>query len=149
MEIAAFLRQDRVVLDLQAPDKASVLAETARLLAQDVPGLTADVIATALTAREALGSTGFGAGFALPHARMAEVPEYRALFIRLAQPVAFDAADANPVDLIFVLLIPSGSKMPHVSAMASVARRFRDAERLAKLRNAQGVEAVYALLTGC
>ena len=148
MDIADFLTQDHVVLDLRARDKTQVLSEAARLLASDPIGLKADAIESALLAREALGSTGLGNGFALPHARVESLTDYRSLFLRLAKPVPFDAIDDKPVDLVFVLLIPFVTPVPHVSALAAISRRFRDAERVASIRKAAGAEAVYALLTG-
>ena len=61
-------------------------------------------IVNALRAREELGSTGLGEGFALPHARIEGLDHFFGMFARLKRPVHFDLVDAKPVDLVFLLL---------------------------------------------
>ena len=60
-----------------------------------------------MLAREKLGSTGFGGGVAIPHAKIDGLARVVGGFVRLAQPVDFDAVDGLPVDLVFVLLSPA------------------------------------------
>lgn len=146
MDIADFLIPDRVLLGLRGRDKTALLKEVARLTATWTPGLDAKDIERALTAREALGSTGLGAGFALPHARIERLTAFLGVFIRTARAVDFDAIDGKPVDLVFLLLIPAEAA-DHVSALAAVSRRFRDADIVTKLRKASTPAAAYGLLT--
>ncbi len=148
MDIADFLTQDHVVLDIRPRDKTLLLAEAARLLERAAPALQRSAIEQALMSREQLGSTGLGAGFALPHARVEGLWDYLGLCLRLARPIEFDAIDGKPVDLVFVLLIPIAPAMPHVTALAAVSRKFRDATVLAKLRKAETQAAAYAVLAG-
>lgn len=148
MDIADFLTQDRVVLDARLRDKTLLLTEAGRLLGRAVPTLQRSVIEQALMDREKLGSTGLGAGFALPHARVEALPAYLGLCMRLARPIEFDAIDGKPVDLVFVLLIPAEPPTPHVTALAAISRKFRDATVLARLRKAETQAAAYAVLTG-
>ena len=60
-----------------------------------------------LFAREKLGSTGLGQGVAIPHGRIKGLKDALGAFIRLAEPVPFDAPDGRPVSLLFVLLVPA------------------------------------------
>ena len=148
MDIADFLTQDHVVLDARPRDKTLLLTEAARLLGRAVPALRQSVIEQALRDREELGSTGLGAGFALPHARVEALQSYLGLCLRLARPIEFDAIDGKPVDLVFVLLIPTEPATPHVTALAAISRKFRDATVQARLRKAETQAAAYAALTG-
>ena len=148
MDIADFLTQDHVVLDARLRDKTLLLTEAARLLGRAIPTLQPSVIEQALMDREQLGSTGLGAGFALPHARVEALRAYLGLCMRLARPIEFDAIDGKPVDLVFVLLIPTEPATPHVTALAAISRKFRDATVLARLRKAETQAAAYAVLTG-
>jgi nitrogen PTS system EIIA component len=147
MEITEFLTPDRVVLDMRARDKAHLIGEIARDFARLVPALKAETVETALLAREQLGSTGLGAGFALPHARVEGLGAYLGLFARLAKPIEFDAIDGKPIQLVFVLLIPFESATSHVAALAAISRRFRDPELVARLRKAETQVAAYGVLT--
>jgi PTS system nitrogen regulatory IIA component len=147
MDISDFLVADRVLLDLRPRDKIQLISEIARAFARSVPALDAAVVEAGLLAREQLGSTGLGAGFALPHARIEGLESYAGLFVRLTKPIDFDAIDGKPVGLVFVLLIPSEGPMPHVVALAAISRRFRDAEFVARVKKAKSAAEAYGILT--
>src|ERR1700689_1698444 len=107
MDIADFIAQDRIALDLRVRDKGQLLRELAKRVAPFGDGIGSDAILAALLSRETLGSTGLGKGFALPHARMEGLKQFVGLFARLARPIDYDAIDGAPVDIVFLLLMPS------------------------------------------
>jgi PTS system nitrogen regulatory IIA component len=146
MDISDFLTPDRVLLDVRVRDKTQLIGEVARVFARSMPTLKPEVIEAALLAREQLGSTGLGAGFALPHARIPGLDLYAGLFARLARPIEFDAIDGRPVTLVFVLLIPFESTEPHVAALAAISRRFRDVTFLTNLQRAKSHVEAYGFL---
>ncbi len=111
-------------------------------------GLDADVIIDRLQDRETLGSTGFGGSVAIPHARIKDLDQCVGLFIRLAEPIDFDAHDGQAVDLVFGLLSPDQGSADHLKALAEVSRFLRDESNLTKLRGAASQDALYVLLTG-
>ena len=80
------------------------------------------------------------------HARIPELNRPVATFLRLQTPVAFDAADGMPVDLIFGLLSPEAAGAAHLHALAAISRMMRDEKLHAALGEATGAEALYALL---
>lgn len=109
-------------------------------------GLDAGEVSEALLERERLGSTGFGRGIALPHAKMADLNGVRGLFLQLARPMDFQAVDGLPVDLLFVLLSPLDAGADHLKALAGVSRMLRNESIAERLRGAKSDEALYALL---
>lgn len=111
-------------------------------------GLDASEVTEALLERERLGSTAFGRGMAIPHARIDGLSGVRALFIQFARPVDFDAVDALPVDIVVVLLSPVDAGADHLKALAQVSRFLRDDGIVARLRGARSAEALFAILTG-
>ncbi|AIT07385.1 MULTISPECIES: PTS sugar transporter subunit IIA [Sphingomonas] len=115
--------------------------------AADALGLDGRLAAERLAAREKLGSTGFGGGVAIPHARLPDLSGVTGVFMRLAQPIEFDAVDDLPVDLVFMLVSPVDAGAEHLKALARVSRRLRDRTFLAKLRGAGSRDALYALFT--
>lgn len=144
--IAELLAIGNVLVDLRASDKERVLAELSKHAARGA-GLAADVVLAALRHRETLGSTGIGEGIALPHARLAEVKTPFAVLARLKSAIPFDAIDGRPVDLLVLLLLPSGAKGEHLNALACVARRLRDATVADTLRRGSSPAELYAALT--
>lgn len=115
-------------------------------LAARTLGLDAGQVAEALLERERLGSTGFGRGIALPHAKLEGLAGVRGLFIQLHQPIDFAAVDGLPVDLFFVLLSPVDAGADHLKALASASRMLRNENMADRLRGARNDEALYALL---
>ena len=142
MNIKAFLSSSGVVLDLRARDKVAVLEELSSRAAA-VLNLPAEAIAHEIERREELGSTGIGGGVSMPHARFREVKKPFGLLARLKQPVDFEAIDGQPVDLVFLLLLPASSQLDQLNTLAAVARKLRDPKVLADLRQATTASELY------
>jgi PTS system nitrogen regulatory IIA component len=126
--------------------KPKVLARTAELLAEAYD-LDAGEVLENLEAREALGSTGFGRGVAIPHCRSRQVRRPSLALIRLEPPIDFAAADSHPVSLICGLVSPENAGATHLHALAAISRLTRDETMLQMLADAPDTEAVYGLLT--
>lgn len=145
MKLTELLAPNRIILGLRASDKAQVLNELAKRASAHLPIECATIYA-ALVGREELGSTGFGGGFALPHVRMSGLKESFGLMARLARPVAYDAIDSKPVDILFMLLIPADNGGSHVAALAAVSRSMRNEELMRVIRKAGSPTAVFEAL---
>lgn len=115
-------------------------------LASRTLGLDAGQVSEALIERERLGSTGFGRGIALPHAKLDGLSGVRGLFVHLQRPIDFAAVDGLPVDLFFVLLSPLDAGADHLKALASASRMLRNEAMADRLRGAKSDAALYALL---
>jgi PTS system nitrogen regulatory IIA component len=144
MKIANFLNLDNVVVGVRVSDKNQLIGELARRSAA-ATGIDAAAISSALQARERLGSTGLGKGFALPHARVPGLLSFFGAFFRLTRPIDFQAIDDQPVDLVFLLLIPMGAGNDHVAALAAISRCLRDTEVLKQVRSAPDAATVHRL----
>ncbi|MGV9009103.1 PTS sugar transporter subunit IIA [Brevundimonas sp.] len=144
MDIAQLLAKDGVVLRSGASSKRQALHTVADTAAR-VLRLDEDRILDALLEREALGSTGLGYGVALPHARVEDLTQVVAVFIRLETPVAYDAVDDRPVDLIFALFAPPSDGAEHLRALAAASRALRSSEMRQQLRQARTADAIRAL----
>lgn len=130
----------------RAESKAQVLGALANCFGE-VYGLDADEVLEGLETREALGSTGFGRGIAIPHCRVSGVRKPTLAVLRLDQPVDFAAADAQPVSLAFGLVSPENAGATHLHALAAISRLMRDEAKLQALAEAPDAEALYAVLT--
>lgn len=140
------LLPEHVLMGLAAPTKKTLFQQVAAIAAPPL-ALDAARVADALAERERLGSTGFGGGVAIPHAKVAGVPRIAALVVRLAHPIEFAAVDDAAVDLVVVLLSPPDAGAEHLKALARVSRRLRDQAFVARLRGAGSRDAMWALLT--
>ena len=111
-------------------------------------GLAPAAILAGLNDREQLGSTGFGHGVAIPHAKIEGLASIYGMFVRLGEPVDYKAIDSRPVDLVFLLLSPPDAGAEHLKALAAISRVTRDAATLERLRGARSRDAVAAVLIG-
>lgn len=145
MNFSDVLLPTAVVAGFSAASKKAVFAQIADMAAADL-GIDAEAALDALLEREKLGSTGFGGGVALPHGRLGSVTKVTGFFIALDKPVAFDAIDELPVDLVFALLSPVDAGSEHLKALAKASRCLRDRALVAKLRGAGSADAIYTLL---
>jgi PTS system nitrogen regulatory IIA component len=98
-----------------------------------------------LSAREKLGSTGLGQGIAIPHGRLKGLPEARGAYVRLANPIPFEAPDGRPVAQVFVLLVPEHATDRHLQILSELAQMFSERafrERLAASATAEQAHSV-------
>ncbi|MBS7669803.1 PTS sugar transporter subunit IIA [Croceicoccus gelatinilyticus] len=143
---ALYLLDPAAVGTSNAMSKGEVLQALADRFAA-VYDLDAVSVMEALEERERLGSTGFGRGVAIPHARIPGLRRPVCAVLRLSTAVTFDSADGLPVEVAFGLLSPDNSGATHLHALAAISRIMRDDRLRDRLAEAQNDEAVYALLT--
>ena len=143
---ALFTLLPEAVATIRVDGKQAILLALAGRFAA-VYQLDAATVLAGLEQREKLGSTGFGRGVAVPHARIPGLGRPVAVFLRLESPVLFDAADAMPVDLVFGLLSPEQAGAAHLHALAAISRTMRDEHMHAALRQATDAEVLYGLLS--
>ena len=145
-DFSDLLTADTILTDLTVSTKKALFQALSAALAEH-HGLDPRDVANRLAEREKLGSTGFGGGVAIPHAKIAGLDRIVGAVARLAQPIDVDAVDGMPVDLVFVLLSPPDAGADHLKTLARVSRALRDPAFLAKLRGAGSRDALYALLS--
>ena len=143
---ALFTLLPEAVATVRLDSKPAILCAIAERFAA-VYALDAALVLERVTEREALGSTGFGRGVAIPHARIPQLGRPVAAFLRLEAPVAFEAADGMPVDLVFGLLSPEHAGAAHLHALAAISRMMRNDAMHDALSQAPSDEALYGLLS--
>lgn len=128
------INEARIGCGLEIASKKRLLETLAELLACEHPRLQTETVFEHLLERERLGSTGLGHGIALPHARMKDVGEVLGAFVQTVQGVDYDAADGEPVDLAFALLVPEAANEEHLRLLAHLASLFSDPNMRVRLR---------------
>ena len=123
MRLLDAVRRECVVSGLSLSDKENSLQEVARI-AKECP-ILADVsqeaIFEGLKQREALGSTGFGDGIAIPHCRLPEATEFVVGLLTVPDGVTFDALDDKPVRIIVFIVGPERESNEHISLLSEIS----------------------------
>ncbi|HEV8356636.1 MAG TPA: PTS sugar transporter subunit IIA [Gemmatimonadales bacterium] len=145
MRLADFLDPSAVKLDLAATGKDAVLDELVGLLRLEERAR--QQLATLLRRREALGSTGFGRGIAIPHCRSLALSRLRLAFGRHRNGIEYDAVDRRPVHVFFLIVAPptevSNQYLPVLGKIAQFAQMPEVPERL---KNLGSVAELFELL---
>jgi len=124
MKLLQALRRECLAAGMSFPDKPAALKAIVRLakaspVLKDVP--EADIL-SGLKDRESLGSTGFGGGIAIPHCRLASIPEFVVGVISVPGGVEFDAADGEKVQLLVFILGPECEPDAHIRLLCAVSQ---------------------------
>ena len=147
LELSSVLSLDCTRSSVHCQSKKRALEIISELAAKQL-NLPHQTLFEAILTRERMGSTGIGNGIAIPHGKLDE-DTLRAVgvFISLEQPIAFDAVDNQPVDLLFALLVPADQCKTHLHTLSLVAKRLADKTVCRRLRAAQSNEELYAIIT--
>jgi len=150
MRLREFLDPTAISLDLQAPTKDLVFDELVALLRLDERSTLQ--ISRLLKRREALGSTGVGRGFAIPHCRSLALNRLRLGFGLHRAGLEYEAVDHRPAHIFFMIVAPptevSNQYLPVLGKIAQLAqipdvperlRALSDTEQLFRLLEEKGV----------
>ncbi len=146
MNVENLLSRDRVVCDANARSKKHALDLLSQLLAEAVASVSAAEVFEVLVNRERLGCTALGDAVAIPHGRVAGIDQNIGAFLKLQEPIDFDAPDGEPVDLIFGLLVPEQGAEPELADLRQLAVRLSDEGLQRHLRHARDSDTLYAVL---
>jgi PTS system nitrogen regulatory IIA component len=143
--VSTLLKPENVFSGLEAGSKKRLFELVGQAL-QSSEGVAAKEVFESLSSRERLGCTALGHGIAIPHGRIKELEETACAFVRMKEPIDFDAPDSVPVDLLFILLAPAAASDVHLQILAELAQMFSEKEMRDKLRAAPDADALYRLI---
>ena len=146
MQIIDLLIPERVQVGVTVRSKKRLLEAAAKVLADDEGELEARAVYSCLCDREKIGATGLGYGVAIPHGRMAEADTAVGAFLQLREPIEFDSPDLKPVDLVFAMVVPETFHDEYLVLLAQLAEMFDDVSQRQKLRDADDVGEILAMI---
>lgn len=141
------LSTDSVRVDYVSQSRASVLLNLSQVMHECHPKLDAKQLFDAYLAREKLGSTAIGRGILIPHICLASINQTHGCFIKLENPVDFNADDKQPVDLIFGLVSATNSADQHLQVLSRIVTKFSDINFANACRTTENQQELFDLLT--
>ena len=142
--INKILFPDNILLDSESTSKKRVF-ERVGMLFENNQQIARSQVFDSLFTREKLGSTGLGHGVAIPHGRIAKLRDATAAFVKTTHPISFDSPDGEPVNLIFVLLVPERATDLHLQILGELAQMFSDTQFRNQLLASNDVAAIHQL----
>ena len=143
MGIENLISPARALSNVHGISKKRTLELIANQLNEQLPAFNAKELFANLCSREKLGTTALGEGVALPHCRLSGCDKPAGLLLQLASPIDFDAADQQPVDLIFALIVPKDAHEEHLLILQDIAIRFNDPTFRTRLRQTTNATDLY------
>lgn len=127
MNLSNHLHECCIQCNARASKKTDVLRAIARLASRcdHLKHLSEDRIFQGLSDREALGSTGFGDGIAIPHCTVEELSEFVVGLITVPDGVDFDSIDDQPTRLFMFILAPANQRNEHIQALSRISSVLR------------------------
>ncbi|TVP57364.1 MAG: PTS IIA-like nitrogen-regulatory protein PtsN [Halomonadaceae bacterium] len=146
ISIESILAPELTLCGVTGTSKKRVLEIIAAKVARQYPELDQNQIFNNLVARERLGSTGIGQGIAIPHCRLENCQRVVGALITLDESISFDAIDGEPVDLLFVLIVPQQATSEHLELLSQLAEKFNERSFCDRLRACNDAETLYQLI---
>lgn len=147
VSIKSILSPELTLTGVPGSSKKRILEQISHLVSTHYPNLEEKDVFNNLLNRERLGSTGIGQGIAIPHCRLEESLQVIGALLTLEEKVPFDSIDNEPVDLLFVLLVPKEATSEHLDLLSQLAEKFNDAQLCKKLRACQDSNELYRTIT--
>lgn len=127
MKLTDFIVKDAIIAELKSTQRADVIQEMVQALsdAGSLPAADVPTMTKAIMDREKHGSTGFGKGVAVPHAKIPGLAKQVGTIARSAAGVDFAALDQAPVYTVVLLLSPMTNPDEHLRAMENIFKHLQ------------------------
>lgn len=144
MRLIDYVRPECVVAGVEFAGKEAVLREVARLakMSPILEAVPEAAILDGLREREALGSTGFGNGIAIPHCRLEGIDDFVVGLISVPAGVDFDAFDGEKVTLVTFIVAPKGKTDSHIRLLSVVSQTLGIPHAMAEMAAQPTAEAL-------
>lgn len=122
LKITPFLNPKFICLEILANKKEDVIRELAQPLTAS--GLISNSVEflNEIFDREEKGSTGIGAGLAIPHCRTTHVKDILISVGRKQNGVDFDSIDDSKAQIFFMLAIPKDKMQTYIKIISKLTR---------------------------
>ena len=146
MGLAALIGPELIFPHLGGLDRPTVLRDLAERVAAAGRVADPDKLYQKLWEREQLGSTGIGAGVAVPHCKLKGIDRPVMAVGVAAKAIEFGAVDGKPVAVFFLVVSPEDEPAEHLRALAEISRWARADRHVERLRKAEDADAIFELL---
>ncbi len=146
IKLSALFKEQFINLALKENDKKQIIAELVDLIAKSKKLTNKKSFLKAIQEREKLGSTGIGAGVAIPHAKSEVVRDFTLVFARKDSGIDFGALDGEKTYLFFALASPKNEVGGHLKILAEISRLVKDKFIVELLKRAKDKREVLKII---
>ena len=125
--------------------KHAFLRQFVSCIKKIMPAIDEEELLGGLMEREEQISTGIGHGVAVPHAIVKSLDRIVCVIAQSPEGVEFQALDASPVHVVFMLMSPPDKRGEHLRLLARIARLVSNQEFVSRIATAKDAETVFAV----
>ncbi|MBU2591280.1 MAG: fructose PTS transporter subunit IIA [Nitrospinota bacterium] len=142
--IKELLQKENIIVDLKVADKREAINKMIALAGEDISDK--EEIAEAILERESQISTAIGEGIAIPHIRSKKAKKTFLAFARSKTGLEFEAIDGQPVNLIFMIVVPDTKRDEMLKVMGKLSRLLKDKKVRDSLLSADNAEDIMSVI---
>lgn len=146
MQLTSLLSPETIRVGLPGSDKDEVIGAAVDLLAGDARVLDLEEVRKVVFEREAQMSTGVGKGLGLPHGKTSSMTASAGALCVTAGPVEFQAFDAEPVRIVFLLVGPPDAQSIHIRTLSRISRIMNNDDLRQRILDAERPEVVFEII---
>ena len=145
MDMAAIIDRTLIGINFKASGKEEALKKIASIAAESqlLKNIGPAEILSAIREREKMGTTGFGGGIAIPHARLKGLSGFVVFVLVSGKGVDFEALDGKKVNIFCVILAPEEMVNEHLKVLAAFSRYLSRPGFKRELLNAKTPQVVF------
>lgn len=147
IKLSKLLKENLINPELKGKDKKQVIAELVELIAKSGKLKNKKAFFKVIMNREKLGSTGIGAGVAIPHGRAAGVGDFILVFARKKEGIDFGALDGEKTYLFFALASPEEKVGGHLKILSDISHLVKDKFIVEQLKKADDKKKILKIIS--
>lgn len=141
------LKEETVCLSLENTGKEEVIDEMVAMLYADGVLQDAEAFKKEILKREAISSTAFGNGIAIPHGKSPAVRMPRVAVGISKNGVSFDSSDGEPVYAVFMIAVGENEDEIHLKLLSALSKKLMNPGFLSRLKECTGKDQIIRLIT--
>jgi PTS system fructose-specific IIC component len=148
IKLSSLLRENLIELELDGKNKSEIVDELAGIVVGSGKAKNSKALASAIMAREDLGSTAIGNGVAVPHAKIDGIKQPVLAFGRSAAGVDFNSLDGEKTHLFFMLISPKEDIGSHLKILAKISHLIKDRFMVGLFKKAHSKKEILSMIAG-
>jgi PTS system nitrogen regulatory IIA component len=144
--LADFTSPALIVPHLENHVPAALISGLCSLLQEGLGLSDSDAFCDAVIARELMSPTAISPGFALPHARLAGLPQLCFALARSSRPLTWFVESSVQVQVIFLFAVPEAQAKMYLNVISAVAKLSQNPALVRELMRAPDSRAVLEVL---
>jgi fructose-specific phosphotransferase system IIA component len=147
IKLSSLLKENLIELELEGKDKSEIISELVGIIIRSGKAKNKKALASAIMARENLGSTAIGNGVALPHAKIDGIDQTVLAFGRSAAGVDFNSLDNEKTHLFFMLISPKEDIGAHLKILAKISHLIKDRFMVGLFKKARNKKEILSMIS--